>query len=116
LNSFQAAKDEGYSNKPVRRIVVWILEAGRFEAFCWDRKYGNDAIMMVVFLKMFLTWLVPCIKNFFGRDTKIYDKHLAQFKACMMETDLINDSTSTISDLNCRRLFRMSIKPYRDIS
>jgi hypothetical protein len=107
---FKAAAGVGYRNKPVRRIVVWILEAGHIEAFCWDRRYSPDGVAVEDILYMVSTMH----QSDFDRDPNIHDNVLREFKHAMVQRQLIALNTRTISDLLCREKLRNSILPYED--
>lgn len=111
-SSFIDACSAPCNGQPLKRIVVWLLLKGHFEAFCWDQKYAHDESVVQNVLYIFST----VREQYFRLDTKVHTTIIQEFKTAMINAGIITDSnTLTISDLECADVLRESTLTFVDL-
>jgi hypothetical protein len=109
--SFLHASSQRCQGKPLRRIVVLLLEKGHFELFGWDRLYDETG----AFVKDVLYIMSTMLGGNFTMDTKIHEKITGEFKRAMIGRGMIDDKVKTISDLKCREKYRETVMYADDV-
>lgn len=103
--SFQEAAKFKDDNK-LRRIVVWMLLKGHFEAFCWDQLYDSEGVAIKDIL--FIMSTMP--QNEFELDEAIHQHIITAFKKVMMSNHYISQNAQEIPDLACQPNLQISIR------
>jgi hypothetical protein len=104
--AFTRAASHPAGGQPLRRIVVWLLEVGHFESFCWDQRY--DARGNVIGNIMYIVSTVEG-KNLWGAPD-MHEMVVEEFKRVLMgHHNVTVANTRTIPDLQMRAMFRKSV-------
>jgi hypothetical protein len=105
-DAFTRAANKPAGGQPLRRIVVWLLEVGHFESFCWGQRY--DSRGRVIGNIMYIVSTVEG-KNLWGAPD-MHEMVVEEFKRALIgQHNVTVANTRTIPDLNMRAMFRESV-------
>jgi hypothetical protein len=112
--SFKNACSKTCDGEPLRRIVVWYLLKGHFEAFGWDQKYDhNDGTVVQNVLYILSTDK----QREFELDVKVHDKIIAEFAKALIKQEFITQlNTVMIPDLRCTNNLCCISEQYTDVN
>jgi hypothetical protein len=112
--SFQTAARQLPQGQPLRRIVVWILETGHFESFCWDQMYDDDENVIGNLLYIVCTLKA---EHHELNGSEMHRTLLSEFKKALIIPGYITEeNTKTIENMNFVDGLADSLKAEQDMS
>ena len=112
--SFCHAAKQTHNGQPLRRIVVWILETGHFESFCWDQMYDENGKVIGNLLYIVCTLKAEDHEE---NGPEMHQKLLSEFKKALIHSKKITEeNTKTIENMNFVEKLAESLHSEHDMS